>query len=290
MNLFKDFADLARRDMATRGYDVADVEGDDHAAVMMYLKIKRYAVQPRPRVILKAAGFQCPPQHLQGLNQLELAIRRGEDLTPYRSKNVASAGSRDGLLDYWGIHHFHLGAALMNDGFVERTEQLLFCLIHEEYACFLKVAAHNPSPWAEKDLIEVIHQNWPEVIGPYRIPNISSLSPEISDEDRKELRAANVTTFLDMQDGTIYCEPGFGNTSGGLHLTDLGRADHIRRVANAVEDRIKKNWVQIAADAKSQGYNLRDTEALTMRETIPNQYWDIMDRRTGYWFRQYLEA
>ena len=276
--------------MATEGYDVTEVDSNDHAAVMMYSKTRRYVVETCPRQILKATGFECPPQHLLGLRQLELAIREGENLKPYRSKHVVNGSLRDGLLDYWGIHHFHLGTTLMRDGFIERTDQLLFCLISNEYACFIKVAAHDSDPWAKKDLVETIHLNWPDAIRSYLLPNVSGLSPEISDEDRKALRAAKVATFLDMQDGAVYCEPEFGYTSGGLHIRDLRWADHIHRIAGKIEGRVTKDWFQIAANAKLQGYHLSDVGPLVLLEAVPGIWWDLIDPRSGYWFRQYVEV
>ena len=66
MNLFKDFADAVRHHMAVRGYEVTHVEDDYHAAIMLYYKISRYTIEPRPRQVLKAPGFQRPPQHELG--------------------------------------------------------------------------------------------------------------------------------------------------------------------------------------------------------------------------------
>ena len=214
MNLFKDFADAVRHHMAVRGYEVTHVQDDDHAAIMLYYKISRYTIEPRPRQVLKAPGFQRPPQHELGIQKLEQAIQNGTSLTPYRSKSIATAASDDDLFDYWQIHHFHLGSNLMNDGFVGRTNELLFCRIEDTQAYFIRIASHDSSPWAKKELIEVIHENWPDTISSSRVSNVSSLATELDDEDRKALRRANAVTFLDMADGTIYIEPGIGRTMG----------------------------------------------------------------------------
>ena len=137
INLFKDFADAVRRDMSLEGYDITHVQDDDHAAIMLYYKIRRYAIEPRARHVLKASGFEHPPRYELGIQQLEQAIRNGTRLTPYRSKRIATAASSDDLFDYWQIHHFHLGSNQMNDGFVERTNELLFCRIEDEQAYFI---------------------------------------------------------------------------------------------------------------------------------------------------------
>ncbi len=64
MNLLKDLANVLRNQIKAQGYDVSHVQNDDHAALMLYSKVLRYTIEPLPRDIRKAAGFQCPQQHL----------------------------------------------------------------------------------------------------------------------------------------------------------------------------------------------------------------------------------
>ena len=292
INLFKDFADAVRRDMAVKGHEVAHVRDDDHAAIMLYYKIWRYTIEPRPRQVLKATGFEHPPQYNLGIQQLEQAILNGTPLTPYRSKSIATAASDDDLFDYWQIHHFHLGSKLRDDGFVKRTKGILFCRIEDTQAYFIKIAPHGrsvPPPWAKQELVEIIHENWPDTISSARVSNVSSLAVKLNDEDRRALRRANGVTFLDMADGTIYIEPGIGRTMGGLHWNDLSAADDIRRFTKRVETQVANEWPHIIENARRLGYFPKEPVSLTMLETIPNLHWDILDPESGYRFRQYLE-
>ena len=199
--------------MDSQGYDVAKIQDDDHASLVLYHKMLRYTIAPRPRKVLKAVGFKCPPRHALGVAQLEQAIRRGNHLSPYRSKSIADLTESDGLLDYWGIHHLHLGTTQRKDGFIARTKELLFCFVDDTFAYFIKVAAHNSSPWAKQELIETIHLNWPTAIEPFRLHNVVAVSPEFDDADLKALRQANLVSLLTMQDGTVYREPCLGNTT-----------------------------------------------------------------------------
>ena len=139
INLFANLADALRERISTLGFDVGDVENDSHAAVRLWSKIRRYQIDPHPRRINKAVGFSCPEEHTTGIRQLEKAIEDGEDLKPYRSNKVARlADDTDDLLDYWKIHHFHLGSTIGDRGFVERTNELLFCRVEEDCVFFIK--------------------------------------------------------------------------------------------------------------------------------------------------------
>ena len=285
VSLFKDFADAVRLSLTTQGHDVSHVQNDDHAAVMLYFKMDRYDIKAPHRSIKRPVDFLCPPEHLVGLQGLEHAILTGADLQPYRSRQTQKTEFQDGLLDHWNIHHFHLGNNFEEDGFVERTNDLLFCLIDDTCAYLIKITSHDSSPWVKKELITIIHQNWPAALENSRVRGISSLEAELQDDDLAKLRRAGIVTILDMEDGTFYIEPGIGRTMGGLHARDLMMADKIRRITNWVEREISKTWAEISGNARMLGYHFKLPVSLTLYATVPYEHWDILEPESGYRFR-----
>ena len=120
ISLYRDFADAVRHQLASEGYDIESIKGDDEAAIRSYARLDRRIIAPQPRQILKASNFDSS-NHEVGIPKLETAIRNGESLTPYMSKTITDAGYYDSLLDHWGIFHFHLGTELEKGGnFIER--------------------------------------------------------------------------------------------------------------------------------------------------------------------------
>ena len=289
MDLLKDLANALRGQLMEQGYDVSHVQDDDHRTLMLYSRVRRYSIEQGPRDIRKSTNFECPPQYVLGLQRLEQAIQAGQNLTQYRSKGIERGKSLDGLLDYWQIHHFHLGTNLEEDGFVERTGGLLFCVFDEGSAYFIKVGTHDPLQWTEKQLVEIIHRDWPELLDHCRLDSMTLLARSIDSEALKKIRKANGTTLLEMEDGTVYFEPGWGRTTGGLHINDLRWADHISHFVESIESQIVNNWTLIVDCAKTQGYHLKGTEQLTLIRFDFNRFWDIHDTESGYWFRQYVK-
>ena len=288
VNLFKDFAEALRRSMEIQGHDVSDVRSDDHAAVMLHLKTERYAIPARPRTIETSIQFRCPPDRVEGLHGLEEAISMGAELRPYRSRRIENTQFLDGLLDYWNIHHFHLGVEIEADGFVERTNELLFSLVGHDSAYFIAIMRHDSSPWAKKEIITIIHENWPDLLENCRVRGVNELMYELQDRDRQELRKAGVSTFLDMPDGTIYMEPGLGLTGGGDHCLDLMDANRVKRTAALVESRIAANWKEISANARKQGFHFNGRVSLSLFRTSPFRYWDVIEPESRYFFRIYV--
>ena len=153
--------------------------------------------------MLKARGFD-PQGHEAEVGNLEKTIRNGDALDIYMTKRIADVTAHDGLLDHWGVHHLHLGAGIdQRTGLIRRTRHILLCRFDNHHVYFIKVAAHgsdSPNTWYQKELIEIIHRNWPESIESARIKGATSVEHRFDDEDTKELRNANVNVLFQVSD------------------------------------------------------------------------------------------
>ena len=294
MNLCGDFADAVRHTMASEGYDIASVIADDEAAVRLYAKLSRRIIAPRPRQILKARDFDTS-NHESGIAKLESAIQDGEDLAPHMSKSIVDIDAQDSLLNHWGIYHFHLGTEMEEGGkFVGRTRDILLCRIDDTYAYFIKILPHGrnvSAPWYRKELIEIIHKNWPESISHALAKGVTGLSPRLKDEDVAELRRrTNMTLPLEMSDGFIYMPPGVGNTLGlvatdGSNVNDTRFADRIYRLTKLVEKQITGDYPRIYENARQLGYHFKEPVSFVLSQIQLGLYWGILEPSSRYWFR-----
>ena len=298
IDLFRDFADAVRHQMASKGYDIASIKGDDEAAIRSYARLNRRIIAPRPRQILKASNFD-PLNHEVGIAKLETAIRNGESLSPYMSRTTTATSYHDSLLDHWGIYHFHLGTELAEGGsFVRRTGEVLLCRVDDSNAYFIKAVPHGrnvPPPWYEKELIEIIHENWPESIRHALATGVTGLSPRLTDEEVAELRRkSNIVLLLEMSDGTVYVPPGVGNTLGivatdGSSANDTRFADWVHGLTKLVEERIRDDYRRIRENARKLGYQLNEPVSFVLAHTQPAVYWDILEPNSRFSFRIRLD-
>ena len=294
MNLYRDFADATRREMASKGYDIASVKEDDEAAIRLYAKLSRRIIAPRPRQILKANNFN-PSNHECGIAKLESGIRNGENLAPYMSKTIVDINAQDSLLDHWGIYHFHLGTELEENGkFVRRTRDIVLCRVDDSYAYFIEVLPHGrnvSAPWYRKELIEIIHRNWPESIRHALAIGVTALSPKFNDQEVAELRkSGNIALLLEMADGTVYMPPGVGNTLGlvatdGSSVHDTRFADEVQRLAKLVEMRIIEDYPRTYEKARQLGYHFKEPVSFVLSQTKLGVYCDILEPNSRYRFR-----
>ena len=281
--------------MASKGYDIASIKCDDEAAIRSYARFDRRIIEPRPRRILKASNFDSS-NHEVGIAKLEAAIRNGDSLTPYMSKTITDTGYRDSLLDHWGIFHFHLGTELEDGGsFVRRTRDVLLCRVDDSHAYFIKVVPHVPAPWYEKELIEIIHENWPESIKHALATGVTGLSPTLNDQEVAELRRkSNIVLLLEMSDGTVYVPPGVGNTlvtvaTDGSSVNDTRFADWLHRLTKLIEERIRDDYPRIHENARKLGYQFSEPVSFVLARAQPSVYWDILEPNSRFSFRIWLD-
>ena len=285
INLYRDVANALRNEMASGGYEIAPVKDNDDAAIRLYAKLGRRLIEPRPRQILKASSFD-PSNHESALAKLEYAIQNGDSLSPYMSKTIVDAEAGDSLLDNWGIYHFHLGTELEEGGqFIRRTGDILLCRVDDSYAYFIKVLPHGGNvsvPWYRKDLIEIIHKNWPESISHALIAGVTGLHPRFNDQEVAEIRkSGNITLLLEMSDGTVYAPPGVGNTLGivatdGSSAHDTRFADWLHELTKLVEERIRDDYRQIYENARKLGYYFKEPVSFVLLQTQVGVYCDIL--------------
>lgn len=113
----------------------------------------------RARELVASAAYAT---HREVVDKLANRIAVGDDVTPHLSRNVAVActqqsGGRtrpdlDRLLAEWGLHHLHPLARLDPDGFVRRSDDLLFLAIQPADAYLIAVLPHGA--WTSLTLAE----------------------------------------------------------------------------------------------------------------------------------------
>ena len=299
IDLCSDCREHFRRELATMGYDVVGNEGDDF--LCLYHKITRRRIVPKPRKVKVSSQFTCPKEYRIGLANLKRAITEGNDLHPFMSRQIEKVSSHDRLFDYWWIHHFHLGDVIGEYGFVTRTKHILMALVDEEYVYFIGVEVHGAGkdPWHKKKLLTVVHDNWPQLIVHARLPEGADVHHEHCDQEIKQLRSACLSTLHRIRD-TVYMDPGIGVLGEGTHIDDRRFADRVLLAVESIEEAVVRDWESIREHADLQGFFIDANATLSLRDIFLLEihqigapirsnvlYIDIMEAKTGYWFRRY---
>ena len=222
---------------------------------------------------------------------LEKHLVEGESVWPYLSDQIAKDYRPDMLLNNWGIHHLHLGSIKRKDGFIQRTNDVLFCRFEEPWLTwaaelgiltmvlpfmgnmdgplhlplprevpkdrrsnvyFIKIGQHGD--WFKQELLEIMHDNWPEAIEMHRMHRVPMV--EQSDEDIQRNFKRNVNTLINIR-GTTYAPLASGTNEEwttsldalfefGLELAHKSQVDEVETGHSfGIEDSKKvhlRNW------------------------------------------------
>lgn len=226
-------------------------------AFQQFLNVQRRLIISKPRHVYRSKMLQCPIEHEGNLKNLLCKVKQGDNLTPHLSKLLLNAAYTDAFLADFGLHHFHLSSEIQaigkGKGFVKRTGPILIALVSDDAFYAIDVRQHGkagePYLWADASLLEIVHQNWPNVLARYRIKGISKLACDLDKEKRHRLRINGINTFITMDDGTTYMSPGGGITTArtATNITIEGdrKRDFVRRLLDAVVQTIAANQAKI---------------------------------------------
>lgn len=210
---------------------------------VQYLNYSNKLVYPSPRKISFSEQFKVSPENQQGFLQLEMSLKRGEDINCYLSKLTGNAEHIDYLLDGYGIKHFHLGINKKDD-FIERTGELALGFVTAKEVFFITTKPHGDDTWYGKDVLEIIHKERPDLIEHARLKNICDIEPKIkSVEDIKLCRKNHLSIAIELDDGAIYFQYDLGTTLAGYSSYHVFNQQNIvRAIMNHINQNIINNF------------------------------------------------
>jgi hypothetical protein len=210
-DLVGDWGEIARAHLESLGYPTGAL-GDPENATIALLNVQRHRVPRRPRCVHRSRELADPQDEL---SDLIAAIERGDDLTPFQSK-LHGPFFNDHLLNDWGIQHFHLVPSA-----TDTNDKLLFAWVTDDDLYAIQMSGHMAGGYRtfeDQQLVEILHQNWPDLLAPCRAPGVvpGSLSGPHTPTGRGIFRAAGFLLATQTSDGTVYAAPGGGAAMGGI--------------------------------------------------------------------------
>ena len=282
-------ASIFKKEIDELGFDTSKLNNDEDV-LHAYCSYSHRLLEKKPRTIHKADTFVCPEEVKDGLAWLESKIEKGESLNPHLNTAIQK-DKLDGLLYDWGIHHLHLGLKYETTGFVERTGPVIFAVFRRDDVYFVDVRDHEG--WSDKELLEIINRNWPELLSVYKMEGVK---PEttFTEEDIISLRKAGVNTFHEVSDGNSYLSMGGGITTAGTSQEAVRTYIEIMRMLSDIEKQIQENSKYLVSHVEPKGHPFRDRnhfvfickrvgDSIRFYDVVNNSYWQT------YWQIQPLK-
>jgi hypothetical protein len=222
---------------------------DASGACIGYHNVLRKLIPARARRVHVAPGLadRLPADRHARLDEIIAECEAGVDLTPRLSRKALVPLYNDRLLNDWGIHHLHVGPAAAAHG-----GDLLFAMVRDDALYLLAWRAHGAEYFGDQVLVQIVHDNWPEIIAseipPGVVPGSSSMGV-LGPEDRSRMRGVRddgrkgifFTLLTQMKDGTIYLPIGGGAAADGTSSHVVHRRNRELERAAQTEIWVRKN-------------------------------------------------
>ena len=258
LDILGDYVQILRSHLRRLGYSKSSIDSvEDHdSLILAYFRALRRFVSNEPRVIYKAKGFVCPPIFVDALSHIEGKITKGENLSAHLSRKLPDISYNDPLLNSWGIQHLHLQTT--------GTKQLLYVYFGKQSAYFIAILDHHS--FSEQTLIQIIHDNWPEVLTRFRIAG-TVYPRNFTSKERHQLRKANLeVSMVTVSDGTSYVLMGGGVATSGDNSEDVRYTNRLHEWAHHQTEAIRKQIPEIVAELKTaHGIDIIEPIVLRLR-------------------------
>jgi len=157
----------------------------------------------------------------------------------------------------------------------------LFVRFDKKNAYLINVYAHGA--WTKKDILLILHRNWPDTIADYRLRGIEGIEHDASEGEIGQLRGMGVNTLVQVEPGAVYTSIGGGVTTARTS-TDVTRLvmEYSRRIAE-FEEIARKNAELIGDDASSASGQTIDP--LRLELLIEDHTYYIRELSTDYCYK-----
>ena len=249
MDLHANFASACAKELQAAGYTAPT--GPPAEIIRSYANVRHRRVSQRPRKVHKAA-YAVPADLVAGEQAFLAAVVAGSDLRPYQSTRLEKADFNDGMLNDFGIQHFHLGTSQhpSKPSFMARTEPVLFALVRDDN--FYSLGCYDHGVRSQTSLLDLIHATWPDVIASSSPNNASGMTilglrHNYTDAEVETLRKAGINALTQRPDGTIHVGPGGGVTTNGKSGKVAREVADIKGLCDRLERDLKQRLAPMLA-------------------------------------------
>ena len=249
-----------------------------HFSEEIHDSLGNLARETDPKVHEKALEAWGTVFHLRHL------FESGDTVMSFLSKEVNNTEPKkpDGLLWDYAMHHLHLSRKDDGDGFVKRSDWLLFVIVADQEVFFVDVRPHEDPEkfqWVRQDLLDIVHSNWPELAESRVLHGFTGA--KVTNAEKLELRRKNINVAHEVG-GRAIAPLGFGTTGDGhsrlcRFLADkfLYELEEHRRILDSSSAELRATFIEngMPEDTEMDFQLVRRAE-LDVSEDQDTQMWE----------------
>jgi hypothetical protein len=212
---------------------------DAKSLLPIYLNAMKRIIQPKPRKTHFSKEFReqmgkLSPEHQKTIEDIKDKAEWGDGLKSYLSRTI-DEDFNDLMFNDWNIQHLHLETL----GSQKRSNEVLFVWVEDSDIYFIKVYTHEIFSKLKQEPIEIVVQNWPELLARFELIGIKP--DKLTDEQRNNVRRAHGTACIDLGNGKAAMSPGGGLMTGGGNFEVMFASVKLLSTIEVIEKDIRDN-------------------------------------------------
>lgn len=231
------------------GFKVS-VNQDFHKILLDYLTVRTKIIEPKTRRILINPEFLLEIQSHPKKKEIEFVInyaKQGKNLNVFQSKKLLQSNFHDHLQNEWNIYHFHLSLEKdKKSDFIKQVNSLLFAYITHDTVVFLGADSHKDGIFGDVKWIEILHDNFPDLIKEYRDDKILDIHPKVNSIERQTIWNKGFSMGMTKVKGVVYHNPGIGRMTSGHSMTVSKSAMDLSRWIHGLKGQIESLKEELA--------------------------------------------
>lgn len=231
------------------------INQDFYKILLDYLTVRTKIIEPKARRILINPEFLHEIQSHPKKKEIEFIInyaKNGKNLNVFQSKKLLQSNFHDHLQNEWNIYHFHLSLEKDNKSvFVKQVNSLLFAYLTNDTIVFLGADTHKDGIFGDVKWIEILHDNFPDLIKEYRDDKILAIRPELNSIERQTLWNKGFSIGITKIKEVIYHNPGIGRMTSGHSITVSKSAMDLSRWIHSLKEQIESMKEELAEYLKT---------------------------------------
>lgn len=157
-----------------------------------------------------------------------------------------------------------------------RSQYLLIVHVTSEAVYFIDVVSHNEMSqhlWTNYDYIQRIKDNWPDLLEKNLVKGVS-LSEKVDEATHYKLRKAHISTFTELEDGSLYGLLGGGYAFDGSSTDAVRRSQYLYWIVSALEELMSAQFWNLIDQALEVVEQLKknDIPCVHLRGTDGNRF------------------
>ncbi|QCE34387.1 hypothetical protein FAI40_02990 [Acetobacteraceae bacterium] len=117
----------------------------------------------------------------------------------------------------------------------------MYAFVSPDNSYCIGIVSHKD--WNRQEVLEIIEENWPELLDPFILKGVLDISHQPSDEERKKFRKRGINAFYKLKSGRILAPLGLGQTTARTSsfetLLVISFTRLIKRLEKEISERMK---------------------------------------------------